>query len=84
MEFEKFKQLLDEQVSWPDYYTFKFITKTDSKHHVINILEDHQIMERPSKNGKYTSISSRKIFNSADEIVEVYESVSKIEGVINL
>lgn len=84
MEFEKFKQLLDEQLSWPDYYTFKFITKTDAKHQVINILEDHQIMERPSKNGKYTSISSRKIFNSADEIVEVYQSVGKIEGVINL
>ena len=29
MDLTKFKALLDDQVSWPDYYSFKFIVKTE-------------------------------------------------------
>ena len=84
METSKFKQLLDDQMTWPDYYTFKFIIKSDKKHQVIELLSDHQILEKPSKNGKYTSINSRKIINSSDEVLEIYERINKIEGVIKL
>lgn len=84
MDFSKFKSLLDEQMSWPDYYNFKFVAKTDEKHKVINLLEEHEISEKLSKTGKYTSITSRIIVNSSDEVVEVYKTVSKVEGVITL
>ncbi len=84
MDFTKLKSLLDDQVSWPDYYDFKFVTKTDHKHRVIDLLSEHKISEKLSKNGKYTSITSRKILNSSDEVVEVYMEVSQIEGVITL
>lgn len=84
MDFEKFKELLDEQVAFPDYYEFKFIVKTDKKSQVLDLLPEHQNHEKLSKNGKYTSISSKKIFNNADEIIEVYKLVSKVEGVHSL
>ncbi len=84
MDINKFKSLLDEQMTWPDYYQFKFIAKTDNKHQVIELLEDHKVVEKLSKNGKYTSISSRKILNSSDEVIEVYQRISKVEGVITL
>lgn len=84
MDLEKFKVLLNEQVAFPDYYQFKFVVKTERKDQVLELLEGHQISEKLSKNGKYTSISSKKIFNNAEEIIEVYTEVSKVEGVLSL
>lgn len=84
MDTTKFKALLEEQISWPDYYTFKFITKTDSKHQLIRELDDHEITEKPSRNGKYTSVTGRKFLQSADEVIAVYSKISKIEGIITL
>lgn len=84
MDFSKFKALLDEQMTWPDYYHFKFVTKTEHKHKVIELLTEHKITEKISKNGKYTSITSRKILQSSDEVVEIYKTISQVEGVITL
>lgn len=84
MDFNKFKTLLDEQITWPDYYSFKFVTKTEHKTKVIDLLTDHKISEKPSKNGTYTSITSRKLLQSSDEVIEVYKLVSTVEGVITL
>jgi putative lipoic acid-binding regulatory protein len=84
MDFSKFKSLLDEQITWPDYYSFKFVAKTDEKHRVLELLEEHEVSEKESKTGKYTSITSRKILKSSDEVIEVYKTVSKVEGVITL
>ncbi len=84
MDLTKFKSLLDDQYTWPDYYTFKFVTKTDGKSMVMKLMNGFETTERLSKNGKFTSITSRKIMNSSDEILAVYNEVSKIEGVISL
>jgi hypothetical protein len=84
MDTSKFKALLDEQITWPDYYTFKFITKTEKKDQLTSYLSEHKITEKLSKNGKYTSVSSRKIMNSSDEVIEIYQTLSKVEGVITL
>ena len=81
---DKFKALLDEQVSWPDFYDFKFITKTDSLHQLEGNLKDCNLSKRESKNGKYTSITARKFMTSSDEVVAVYQRINKIEGVITL
>lgn len=84
MDMSKFKALLDEQMSWPDYYSFKFVIKSECKAQLLEILSDHKITEKLSKNGKYTSVTSRKLFNNSDEILEVYNSVNHIEGIIHL
>ena len=80
----KFKALLDEQVNWPDYYVFKFITKSDNKHVLLSALSEHHIEEKESKNGKYTSVTSRKLLYSSDEVLSVYSQISEIEGIITL
>lgn len=84
MDFEKFKELLREQVAFPDYYQFKFVVKTEKKDEVLKLLRDQEISEKLSKNGTYTSISSKKIFNNVEEIITVYKTVSKVEGVLSL
>lgn len=83
-DFEKFKILLEEQMTFPDYYVFKFITHHERKHLVIEALSDHKIEEKPSKNGKYVSITSRKLVENSDAVVDVYLEVGKIEGIITL
>jgi putative lipoic acid-binding regulatory protein len=86
MDFTKFKALLDDQMSWPDYYAFKFVIKTDEKHRLLELFsaENHQIKENPSRTGKYTSVTCRKLVQCSDDVVAVYREVSTIEGIITL
>lgn len=84
MSVEKFKALLDESYQWPDYYEFKFIVKMDDKHLVMAQLSEFQIVETPSAKGNYISISARKLMTSTQEIIDVYERMSSIKGVISL
>lgn len=82
--FDNFKSLLDEQITWPDIYTFKFVVQAHTKPELLTLLQEHKISEKESKTGKYISVSSSKLFHSSDDIVAVYKEVSKIEGIMTL
>lgn len=84
MSKEKFQELLDQTYQWPDYYEFKFIVKTDEKSQVLVLLTDFTITETPSAKGNYTSISARKLIKNTQEVLDLYEKVSHIKGVISL
>jgi hypothetical protein len=84
MDIEKFRILLEESYQWPDYYEFKFIIKTDDKHLILGKLIGFTISETPSKKGNYTSVSARKLMRSTDEVIEIYNTMSTIKGVISL
>jgi uncharacterized protein len=84
MSSEKFKDLLDQSYQWPDYYEFKFIIRVEDKSLVLAKLEGFTINETPSKKGNYISISARKLMISTQEVIEVYEVISTIKGVISL
>lgn len=85
MELQKFRELLDESYNWPDFYEFKFIVKMDDKQQILNTLPSgYQISETPSKKGNYVAISARKLMKSTQEVIDVYEVISTIKGVISL
>lgn len=84
MDLVKFKELLDDQYSWPDYYTFKFVVKTENKQELINILKGHKISERISKKGTYTSITSRLYVEASQEVLDVYEQVKTVKGILSI
>lgn len=84
MDTDKFRALLDESYQWPDYYEFKFIIKTEEKALILANLDGYTIHETPSKKGNYTSVSARKLMKSTDEVLEVYELMSSVKGVISL
>jgi hypothetical protein len=84
MDNQKFRALLDESYTWPDYYEFKFIIKTDDKHLILGKLSGFTIHETPSKKGNYTSVSARKLMSSTEEVLEIYQLMSTIKGVISL
>lgn len=84
LDLTKLQTLLDEQMNWPDNYTFKFVVKSDSKHHVKALFKEDSIREKPSRNGNYTSITCVKVIESTEQVLEVYKLASKIEGIFSL
>ena len=80
----KFKLLLDENYTWPCSYSMKVIVKASQVNEVIAHLHDHEISHKPSKKGNYISITGCKSYHSSDEVLETYQKVSTIEGVISL
>lgn len=83
-QFQKFRDLLDQSYQWPDYYEFKFIVKIDDKALILSHLPDYTIVETPSKKGNYIAISARKLMKSTQEVLDVYQRMSTIKGIISL
>ena len=83
-ETEKFRELLDQSYQWPDYYDFKFIIKIEEKHHLLEKLKGFTVTEKPSKNGNYVAITARKLINNTQEVIETYEVVSTVKGIMSL
>ena len=80
----KFRELLDQNYQWPDYYIWKFIVKMENQQAVLDLLKDHEIQIKPSEKGNYVSITARKLVKSTDEVLVLYVDMSKISGVMSL
>lgn len=81
---ETFKQRLDENHEWPCEYTFKFIIPACALDEIKSMLSDINFSTRESKGGKYISITAIIIANGSDEILQIYQKASTIEGIICL
>ena len=81
---KEFKELLDNEYSWPAEYLFKFIVNKEYKEELVNLFDGHKVIEKLSSKGKYISISGRVLMHSAEEIMAVYEKAAKIKTVISL
>lgn len=83
-QFQKFRDLLDQSYQWPDYYEFKFIVKIDDRFEALNKLQGFTITETPSKKGNYISINARKLMKTTQEVLDVYELMGTIKGIMSL
>jgi putative lipoic acid-binding regulatory protein len=86
--YEKLRATLEETTIFPTKYMFKFIIpSSDDNFKKIESIFDNigaVINSKPSKTGKYTSLTILVKMESANEIISKYKTVSKIEGVISL
>ncbi len=86
--YKKLKISLEETTVFPADYMYKFIIPSDKeKLAVIENIFDYSgavIKTKPSKTGKYNSITVLVTMKSADEIIAKYKQVSVVEGVISL
>ncbi len=86
--YKKLKITLEETTVFPAEYMYKFIIPSDKeKLDQIEKIFDHSgavITTKPSKTGKYNSITVVLQMKSADAIIEKYVEVSTVEGVISL
>ena len=82
---EKFKDLLNQEYSWPAQYLFKFIVKEVGAVEVVHLFDDSvEISQKSSTGGKYISLSIRSNMANAEEITKIYNEASKIPGIISL
>ena len=86
--YKRLKEELTNSTIWPSEYLFKFIVPSDNEK--IALIEksfDNMgavIQTNASKNGKYTSISVNTTMKSAQAVVDKYQELSTIEGIISL
>ena len=80
----RFQDLLDEQTEWPTEYLFKFIVPRPELDDLKMALGVEQPKVRASSKGNYVSVTIERRMTSSDEVIEVYQSVSGVEGVIAL
>jgi len=86
--YERLKVELDMANTWPAEYLFKFIVPTDIEK-IQKVEEAFDCMgavikTTKSKTGKFTSLSVDVLVKDAQEIVDKYQEVATIEGIISL
>ena len=86
--YDRLKVELDFSNTWPATYLFKFIVPSENDNiDRIQLAFDSigaVIKTTKSKTGKFTSISIDVTMKSAQEIVDKYQEVSTIKGIISL
>ena len=86
--YERLKVELDNSNTWPAEYLFKFIVPSVGKN--VSEVEDAfncmgaVIKTTKSKTGKFTSISVDVTVKDADEIIEKYQELAHIKGIVSL
>jgi nitrate reductase NapAB chaperone NapD len=86
--YERLKVELDNSNSWPAEYLFKFIVPT-SDENIKKVEEAFNCMgavikTTKSRTGKFTSISIDLEVKDSQEIIDKYQEVSTIEGIVSL
>jgi putative lipoic acid-binding regulatory protein len=83
-DIKAFRDKLEAVYEWPSLYMFKFIVPAEKQQEVEDIFPKHDVQRRPSKNGKYVSVTIKLMASSADVIIEKYIEANKIEGILAL
>ncbi|TYR38129.1 DUF493 domain-containing protein [Sphingobacterium phlebotomi] len=86
--YDNFRVKLNSVEQFPSIYTFKFIVKADSNaQEDVKQLFTHdstKFSEKESSGGKYKSITVETFVNNAEDVIDYYKKVSKIESVMML
>jgi putative lipoic acid-binding regulatory protein len=86
-QFAELRKKLDETLSYPAVYMFKFILMADNRRiaMVENLFgENAEIYTKESDKGKYISITVKEVMMSTDEIIDIYVRAAAIKGVMFL
>lgn len=85
-KYLKLKGILREH-NYPMIYPFKFIIKKDTAK-MIEIKrvfdETAEIVVKDSSKGNYSAITIKQMMLNAEDIINRYEALEKVEGVISL
>jgi uncharacterized protein len=86
--YDRLQTELDRSNTWPTEYLFKFIVPTvdDNVEKVENAFNcmGAVIKTTKSKTGKFTSISVDVTVKDSQEIIQKYQEVATIKGIVSL
>ncbi|WP_029898633.1 DUF493 family protein [Desulfohalovibrio reitneri] len=81
----RLRDTLEQCEDWPCEYTFKFIVPCQNVDQVLSPLEEgFSISTRESRTGKYISVTAVGRMACADDVIEVYQRMDGISGLIPL
>ena len=86
-QFDKLREFLNKEESWPIVYMFKFIIPADNQKIALiesKFSDEAVISHKESSGGKYFSITVKEVMLSADAIIDKYKEMKNIEGLITL
>ena len=84
---EGLRTQLDANYDWPSVYMFKFIMPNDpkkTKDLLALFSGTTEVNRKFSKAAKYVSFTVKEVMISSEAVLDRYEQVSKIDGVIPL
>lgn len=86
--YENFRQKLIDVETFPSLYVFKFIAPAsiETKQQIEKLFEhpSTKISTKDSKTGKYNSFTIETFVSTADQVIDYYKAVAKIDQVIML
>ncbi len=86
--YNRLKEELANSTLWPSEYLFKFIVPSENSKiaKVEGTFNDMGavITTQQSKTGKYTSVSVSVTMKNPESVIEKYQELSTIEGIISL
>ncbi len=85
-EFDKisFKEKLLASGQFPMLYMFKFIVPKEREHEIKALFPKNEVEVKSSSGGKYLSVTIQSMMDTPDQIIEIYEKASIVEGLISL
>ena len=81
---DSFREKLDEHYAWPAIYIYKFIVPTGKEELVKQLFPLTPATEKLSKQGKYISVTVKKMMHSSDAVIEIYIKAAEIDGIVAL
>ncbi len=84
-KFSELKKKLEETLTYPSVYMFKFILPADNRTIALveNMFgEEAEIYTKESNKGKYISITVKEVMMTTDEIIAIYKKAADIPGVM--
>lgn len=86
--YNSLKIKLEENHHFPEDYLFKFILPNNNERltEIYQVFDEikYTITTKESRNGKYISTSILAFVLDANQVVNIYQEVAKVEGVMML
>ena len=79
---ELFKKKLEANHDFPCSYMFKFIVPIRKKEALLNLLPKVATKIKRSTSNKFISITLSMEIGSSDEVIDIYNQVYQVEGLI--
>ena len=79
---ELFKKKLEANHDFPCSYMFKFIVPIRKKEALLNLLPKVDTKIKKSTSNKFISITLNMEIESSDKVIDIYNQVYQVEGLI--
>ena len=88
MDPTAFRELLEQNYTWPSIYMFKFVCPASNENiaylESLFNCETAEIHIRASSKGNFVSVTAKEMMMSPDRVIERYSQVKTIPGLLSL